>query len=432
MKVAFYTLGCKVNQYESEEMMAAFQKRGFEIADFDAAADVFVINTCTVTNTGDQKSRQMIHKARQKNKNAIIAVVGCYPQTNPGAVAGIEGVDIVMGTANRLSLPQRVEEILSFQKGEKKIVEISDIRKETKFEERILDDFTSRTRANVKIEDGCESFCSYCIIPYARGPVRSKEPELVIREAGNFLKKGFREIVITGIHLASYGKDLKDASLLSLLQTLSALPYDFRIRLGSLEPRLFTPDFTEKIAALQKLCPHFHISLQSGCDETLRRMNRKYTSEEYKRSVTFLREKLPGAAVTTDVMVGFPGETAEEFEASLAFVKEIGFARGHVFAYSKRTGTRAAEMENQVGRKEKFLRSHRMIEALSESEDGFLQRHIGQTLPVLFERKASDGAWEGFSPEYITVRVQSERDLSHALCPVRIETVREKTAYGAL
>ena len=305
-RVAFYTLGCKVNQYETEAMAEAFERAGYTPVDFEEAADVYVINTCTVTSLSSRKSRQAIRRARQKNSKAVVAAVGCYPQTSKEEVESMQEVDIIVGTAERQRLPAYVEEIL---KGKERISAVGDIMKERSFGDLRIERYKSRTRAFMKIQDGCSQFCSYCIIPYARGPIRSRPHEEVLREVHKLVEAGFKEIVLTGIHIASYGKDQGQIRLSDLIRMIHDVEGIRRIRLGSVEPTMITDEVTAEAARLEKLCPHYHISLQSGCDETLARMNRKYTTADYEKSVELLRERIPDVAVTTDVMVGFPGET---------------------------------------------------------------------------------------------------------------------------
>jgi threonylcarbamoyladenosine tRNA methylthiotransferase MtaB len=334
-KVAFYTLGCKVNQYETEAMAEAFEHAGYEIVDFEEAADVYVINTCTVTGLSSRKSRQAIRRARQLNSGAIVAAVGCYPQTAREEVESIPEVDIVAGTADRLKLPEYVEK---FRSGGGRISEVGNIMKKHDFEDLKIERYKGRTRAFLKIQEGCSQFCSYCIIPYARGPIRSRPAEDVADEVRKLSEAGFREVVLTGIHIASYGKGQGKIRLMDLIRLIHGMDGIERIRLGSIEPTMITEDFVAQAAAMEKLCPHYHISLQSGCDETLARMNRKYKTADYKKAVDLLREQIPDVSITTDVMVGFPGETEEEFSKTYEFLKMIRFAKMHVFKYSPRKG----------------------------------------------------------------------------------------------
>lgn len=401
-KVAFYTLGCKVNQYETEAMTELFENSGYEAVDFDERADVYVINTCTVTGLSARKSRQAIRKAKTVNKDAIVAVVGCYPQTAPDEVEGMADVDIMIGTRERLKI---LEYIAAYQAGGPKVKAVGDIMHDRGFEALKIDRYKDRTRAFLKIQDGCSQFCAYCIIPYARGPVRSRLPGDILEEVEKLATAGFREVVLTGIHIASYGRDLQDMSLLKLIESIHAVEGIDRLRLGSIEPRIVTTEFADAAASLKKLCPHYHISLQSGCDATLKRMNRKYTTEEYRRVIVLLREKVPDVAISTDVMTGFPGETVEEFEATVEFLKEMKFSKMHVFKYSPRKGTPAASFENQVRGDVKEERSNRLIRLSEEQTLEYNSRFCGRKLPVLFEQRVKDreGFFEGLTPNNIRV-----------------------------
>ena len=325
---AFYTLGCKVNQYETEAMIELFKNEGYEICDFSEKADVYVINTCSVTHMGDRKSRQMIRRAKKQNPKAVIAVSGCYSQTAPEEILSIDGVNLVIGNKGRNKITSLIENLTC----ESKVNAVSDIMSTHDFEELHIENYTDRTRAYIKIQDGCSQFCSYCIIPYARGPVRSRPESEIISEIEKLTKKGFTEIILVGIHVASYGKDLKNTFLEDLLIKVDKIEGVKRIRMSSIEPMTLNKEFVEKVKASTKLCPHFHISLQSGCDETLKRMNRHYTTDKYLEIVNGLRDAFSECAITTDIMVGFPGETDEEFDKTAEFVKKADFAEAHVFA----------------------------------------------------------------------------------------------------
>lgn len=395
--VKFYTLGCKVNLYETEAMRSLFENKGYTSTDFDDA-DVFVINTCTVTAAGDKKSRQMIHRAKRKNPNAIIVVVGCYAQVSPDEVRKLEDVDIILGTTDRSKIVDFVEQFNGYR--------IDAVK------EKINSDYEdmpsaqqSRTRAMLKIQDGCTNFCTYCIIPYARGPLRSRPLQSAINEAHILAVKGFTEVVLVGIHLSSYGKE--GLSLIDAIKAICDIKGIKRVRLGSLEPTSFTQEFADALAKLPKLCPSFHISMQSGCDDTLKRMNRKYTSLEYLQALDCLRGAIPNCAVSTDVMVGFPNESAEEFEKSCETVKNAKFADIHVFQYSRRKGTPAAEMENQIDDLVKAKRSQIMIEIGKELKKQYCENYIGKTMQVLFEHE-SDGYFEGLTDNYIRVLAKGE------------------------
>jgi len=419
-KVAFYTLGCKVNQYETEAVSEIFERAGYETVDFEEKADVYVINTCTVTNLSDRKSRQTIRKARKNNKDAIIVVMGCYAQTAPEEVGSIEGVNLVIGTKDRNKI---IEYIKQIEDGNRSLNVVGNIMSVREFEELDVDLYKGRTRAYLKIQEGCSQFCTYCIIPYARGPIRSKQPEQVLKEVGKLAEKGFKEIVLTGIHLASYGRDIKNTSLLDIVERIHDIEGIERIRLGSIEPTTVTPEFVEAAAALRKLCPHYHISLQSGCDATLKRMNRKYTAEEYRRAVYMLRESITDVAITTDVMVGFPGETEEEFEETFRFLTDISLAQMHIFRFSPRKGTPAATYENQVDAAVKEERSNRLIELNKKNMLRFRRGFEGRVMPVLFEQevKGKDGYMEGHTANYIKVICKGEDNLKGEIVNVRLD-----------
>ena len=344
-KVAFCTLGCKVNQYETEAISEMFVKNGYEIVDFEEFADVYIINTCTVTNLSDRKSRQMIRRAKKNNQNSIIVAVGCYAQVSPDEVLSIPEVNLVIGTKDKGKI---LENINVIKEGMDKVNLVQDIVKTREFEELGVEVYKERTRAYIKIQEGCNQFCSYCIIPYARGPIRSRSVDYILDEVNKLALNGYKEIVLTGIHIASYGKDIKNTSLLDIIKKVHEIDGVERIRLGSIEPTTITQEFVDEISKLHKVCPHFHISLQSGCDSTLKRMNRKYTTDEYSAAVKLLRDSIEDVSITTDVMVGFPGETEEEFLSTVNFLKEINFAAMHVFKYSQRKGTPAADFKEQV------------------------------------------------------------------------------------
>lgn len=417
---AFYTLGCKVNQYETEAMSEIFSKNGYKIADFNEVCDVYVINTCTVTSIGDRKSRQMIRRAKHLNPNSIVAVVGCYSQVSPDEVAKIEGVNIILGTKDRKNLCEIADKMLAEKENQKKVTDVENALKNREYEELEIKEYAEKTRAFVKIEDGCNEFCTYCIIPFARGPVRSRKLENIVKEVEFLAQKGFCEVVLTGIHLASYGKDLKNVSLSDVICAAAEVPGISRIRLGSLEPRILTEEFIQKIAGTKKVCNHFHISLQSGCDETLKRMNRKYTTAEYENSVKLLRRYFDNPAIATDIMVGFPGETDEEFEKSLAFMEKIAFADAHVFSYSNRKGTKADVMENQIDPKVKEVRHKAMEGTVSRLKNEYLESMAGKNLSVLFEQEISDGVYEGTAENYAKVIMKSDVDISKKCKTVKI------------
>lgn len=403
MKVAFYTLGCRVNVYESEAMAEKFIREGYEVVEFTDVADVYVINTCTVTNMGDKKSRQIINRARRLNEEAIIAVVGCYAQMAPKEISSIEGVDVVLGTRNKGDVVYYVDKARAEKK---KQVHVDGVLKNKKFEELNISEYQDKTRAFLKIQDGCNRFCSYCIIPYSRGAVCSKDPEKVIEEIKRLEEHGFKEVILSGIHTASYGLDLdSNITLVDLLEKIEKLNGIERVRIGSIEPAFFTPEVVEKIKNMKKLCPQFHLSLQSGCNATLKRMNRRYTSEEYENIVNILRENIKDVSITTDVIVGFPGETEEEFNETYEFLKRLKLTKTHVFKYSRREGTKAYDMPNQIDPKVKEERSKLLIELNKVNEKEFISKYVGKTLDVLIEQKVkgNDDLWEGYTRNYIKV-----------------------------
>lgn len=417
MKVKFITLGCKTNFYESQALGEMFRQKGYEIVQ-KGNADVCIINTCAVTSMGAQKSRQQIHRAKKQNPDAVIAVMGCYAQTEPEKLENSPDIDVLIGTSDRVRLVELVEEAL---KGKKTHIH-SDIMKVREYEELCLTSDQSRIRANVKIEDGCSNFCAYCIIPYARGPVRSRDIEKIVEEVRLLVDKGFAEVVLTGIHIGSYGKDLKNnLTLTDVVERVCAVEGISRVRLGSVEPVVITEDFVNRIKKLENLCPQFHLSLQSGCSETLKRMKRRYTAEEYMAAVRLLRENIPDVSITTDVMVGFPGETDEEFEKSFEFCKAVGFMQMHVFKYSPRKGTVAAEMPNQVPEQIKEERSRRLIELGEKMKEAFYDSFRGRTVKVLAELRTKDGRFHATLPNYMDVFVKSDEDISGTIVEYTVE-----------
>ena len=430
-KVAFYTLGCKVNQYETEAMLEMFKKDGYTQVDSEEFADVYVINTCTVTHMSDRKSRQYIRRMKKKNPEAIIAVVGCYSQVSPEEILEIEEVNLVMGTNERRQI---VEEIKKLD-ASKKASTVDDIMKVRAFEEIEINQTNGRTRAFMKIQDGCDRFCSYCIIPYARGgKVRSRDLESVVNEANKLVDNGYTEIVLTGIHVASYGKDVADAeiNLLSVIKAINEIEGVKRIRLSSVEPLLMTDEFIYTVSKMPKVCPHFHLSLQSGCDETLKRMNRRYTTKEYKEIVHKLREKMPNVAITTDVIVGFPGETNDEFNQTYKFLSDVELSQMHIFKYSPRKGTPAATMENQIDPQMKHLRSDKLIALNKKNFNKFATKFIGEEFEVLFEQNIGDDKYEGLTPNYIRVVVESDKDIQGKILNTKISDVKDEYVEGIL
>lgn len=426
--VAFCTLGCKVNHYETQAMTELFQARGYTVADFPAPADIYVINTCTVTSMSDRKSRQMIRRARKANPQAIVCVTGCYAQTAPEAVQAIDGVDLILGTNQRGKIVDLVENHLSAQPQ----TFVQDALALHEFEPLQISGYSELTRAYIKIQEGCNQFCSYCIIPYARGPIRSRPPADVLAEAKTLVQNGFPEIVFAGIHVASYGLDLGNIDLAELLLRADQIPGLRRIRLSSIEPMTLNDAFIQRIRGCTKLCHHFHISLQSGCDETLHRMNRKYTTAEYLSIVEGLRRNYPDVAITTDVMVGFPGETEEEFQATLAFLEAVRFADAHIFQYSPRAGTPAAKRKDQIPPQIKEQRSKLVAAVTQKTRQEFLERFIGQTMTVLFEQPDQNGMFIGKTGNYITVAVKTSLNLAGQFHPVRLLSVRQDLLYGEI
>lgn len=424
--VAFYTLGCKVNQYETNAMKQKFIEKDYEIVDFEEVADIYVVNTCTVTNMSDRKSRQIIRRAKETNKNSLLVVTGCYAQVAKDELEKIEDIDIVIGNQEKKDIVTFVEE-----KQKEKIEKVSDILYEKSFAEFGSSTYTDKTRAVIKVQDGCDRFCSYCIIPYARGRIRSRKPEEVIAEIEQLAKKGIKEVVITGIHLASYGKEYKPhISLLELLEDINKIDGIERIRLGSLEPTLMTKDFIEGLVKLEKICDHFHLSLQSGCDETLQRMNRRYTAEEFEEGIKIIRENFSNVSLTTDVIVGFPGETEEEFSKTYEFLERIRFYKMHVFKYSGRKGTKAAVMPNQITGEVKEERSNKLIELSNKYQKEQNQKYIGKEIDVLFEEQ--DGKYiKGHTTNYIMVYVKSEdKTLEDTIRKVKITNALDEHLIG--
>ena len=428
MKIAIYTLGCKVNQYETQAMERELLRRGHTLVDFDGPADAYIVNTCTVTAVSDKKCRSIIRRARKNAPAAVVAVCGCYAQTAPETVAAL-GVDLVSGSAGRMDFLDRLEGLL--QNREAPVVEVDRALSRRDFERLPAGGAAGRTRAMLKVEDGCVNFCAYCVIPYARGPVRSLPLDEAAEQARRLAGEGYREVVLTGIEISSWGRDLKTGqTLIDLIEAVCGLAPGLRVRLGSLEPRTVTQDFCRRCAALPNLCPHFHLSLQSGCDATLARMNRRYDTARYYQSVELLRAYFDHPGITTDLIVGFPGETGEEFTRTLAFAERCAFSAVHVFPYSKRPGTPAANLPGQVPRGEKEERARRAIALAAGLERRWLERQTGQTLPVLFEEE-KDGRWQGHAPNYALVRVKGER-LHNRLLNVKITGAEGEALTGVL
>ena len=420
-KAALHNLGCKVNAYETEAMQHLLEEAGYEIVPFTQKADVYVINTCSVTNMADRKSRQMLHKAKKNNPDSIVVAAGCYVQTSEKEVLNDLSVDIVIGNDRKHDLVRLLEEY-SMDSVNDTVDDINDGKHD--FEELFIDQTKEHTRAFIKVQDGCNQFCSYCIIPYARGRVRSRRFENVIAEVERLAANGFKEVVLTGIHLSSYGVDFEEAiGLLELIQAVNAVKGIERIRLGSLEPKIVTEHFASELSKLDKICPHFHLSLQSGCDATLKRMNRKYTTKEYERGCELLRKYFVHPAITTDVIVGFPGETEEEFEQTKAYLEHIHFYEMHIFKYSKRKGTRAAVMPDQIDEQIKAVRSEKLIALGHDMSKEFRKFYIGKNEEVLFEEKAVIGDKEyfvGYTKEYVKVAKKTDENLENQIVSGRI------------
>ena len=397
-KVAFITLGCKVNQYETNAMAQQFIERGYEIVEHTQKADIYVINTCTVTNMSDRKSRQMLRRVNELNENAIVVACGCYAQIAKEKLEKIEDVDIILGNNEKINIVDYVEE---YMKNLNKILNIEDVMNQKDFVDFGDVIYTEKTRAVVKVQDGCDRFCTYCLIPYARGRVRSRKPESIISEIEKIAKEGIKEVVITGIHIASYGKDFKNEyKLIDLLEEINKIEGIERIRLGSIEPLMITEEFMKRLVKLPKICHHFHLSLQSGCDETLKRMNRRYTTEEFKHIVNLLRENYQDVNLTTDVIVGFPGETEEEFNKTYEFLKEIKFYKMHIFKFSPREGTKAAVMKNQIDGNIKEERSQKLIELSDKNEKEYNETYVGKEVEILWEEE-KDGVYKGHTKNYV-------------------------------
>ena len=427
MRVAIYTLGCKVNQYETAAMETELQRRGHTLVDFTDEADAYIINTCSVTAVSDKKSRQMIRRAKKTSPQAVVAACGCYVQTHADEAQGL-GIDLISGTGQRMEFLDLLEQAVS---AEKCIVHVDEALRRREFEVLPAGGMASRTRAMLKVEDGCTNFCTYCIIPYARGPVRSEPKITAVEQTRSLRMAGYREIVITGIEISSWGKDFKDgSSLIDLLEVVSAAADTMRVRLGSLEPRTITEDFCRRAAKLENLCPHFHLSLQSGCDKTLAAMHRKYDTERFYQSVELLRQYFPGCAITTDLITGFPGETEEDFAQTLAFIKKCDFAAMHVFPYSIRPGTPAARMV-QVDMPIREERAHRAAAVAAKMHRSYLDGCVGKTFPVLFEQARGE-LYTGHAPNYMPVAVSGGEELHNAVRSVTITHTDGETLYGEI
>ena len=412
-KVAFITLGCKVNQYETNAMVQEFIEKGYEIVEHTEVADIYVINTCTVTNMSDRKSRQMLRRVKELNKDSIVVACGCYVQVSKEELEKIEEVDLILGNNEKKHIVELVEKFQNeknIREKKSEIEEVEDVMGQKEFVEFGDVIYTEKTRAVIKVQDGCDRFCSYCIIPYARGRVRSRKPENVISEIEKISKKGIKEVVITGIHIASYGKDFKkEYRLIDLLEEINKIEGIERIELGSIEPLLITEEFVARLKKLEKICHHFHLSLQSGCNETLKRMNRRYSIEEFRNIVELLKKNYEDVNLTTDIIVGFPGETEEEFQKTYEFLKEIKFYKMHIFKYSQRKGTKAAVMSGQIDGNKKEERSRKLIELSDKNEEEYNKKYVGKEVEVLWEEE-KEGFYKGHTKNYILAYLKIDKE----------------------
>lgn len=430
-KVALHNLGCKVNAYETEAMAELLKNNGYEIVPFEKGADIYIINTCTVTNIADRKSRQMLHKSKKMNKDAIVVAVGCYVQAAGEALKCDEAIDIIVGNDMKKNIVEILKSYFDENNNCQTLEDINDTSVKRTFEELNIDGMEEHTRAYIKIQDGCNQFCSYCIIPYARGRVRSRKLEDIVNEVNRLADKGYNEIVLTGIHLSSYGIELKDTNdnLLTVIKAVSNNEKIKRIRLGSLEPRIITREFLDGLIKIEAFCPHFHLSLQSGCDETLLRMNRRYTTREYLERCKLIREYYSEAAITTDVIVGFPGEDEGEFKKTFDFLKTVNFSQMHIFKYSKRAGTKASVMDNQVSDSEKSKRSDILLLLNEELHKEYISSFIGKEIMVLFEEQVTIDSLEyyvGYTKEYVKTAIISSEDLQNKLVNVKVKGLLNK------
>lgn len=426
MRIAIQTLGCKVNQYETQAMELLLQQKGHSLVGIEDSADAYIINSCTVTAASDRKSRQAVHQAKRRAQGAIVALCGCYPQVSTEEAERL-GADLIAGTGDREEFLNLLEQVWQEKN---QLVAVDNALCRRTFEQLPGGGLRERTRAMLKVEDGCVNFCSYCIIPYARGPVRSLPLADAVAEARRLSEEGYREIVLTGIELSSWGRDLATGEeLADLIEQISAATPKSRLRLGSLEPRTITEAFCARLCQIPNLCPHFHLSLQSGCDETLRRMNRKYDTVRYFESVTLLRRFFDRPGITTDLIVGFPGETEAEFEKTLDFITRCAFSDMHIFPYSQRSGTPAAEMPNQLAKREKAARAARAEHCATAMRQAFLSAMLDRETEVLFEER-QDGFWRGHAGEYVAVRLKTEEDLQNRICRVKPHTAGESELYA--
>lgn len=445
--IATYTLGCKVNQYETNAVEEIFTQNGYTLTDFDDKSDIYIINTCTVTSMSDRKSRQVIRRAKKNNKDAIVVVMGCYAQNDPDAIIKIEDVNLVLGTKDKNKIFEEVQKISKHDK----VVRVTNIMDELEFENLSVTSYTKNTRAFVKIQDGCDRYCSYCIIPYTRGRIRSRNISDIVREVQSLSDNGYKEVVLTGIHIASYGKDLKksknelipiidsqkddfiqaDISLIDVIEEVSKIKNIHRVRIGSVEPIIISDDFLKRLTKIEKFCHHFHLSLQSGCDDTLKRMNRRYTTDEYRDAVLKIRQYFDSPAITTDIITGFPGETQEEFEKTYLYLSDINLYEMHIFPFSRRSGTKAYDMKNQIDNDTKHKRSEKLIALANKNKNDFEQNLIGKTFDVLFEQK-EDEFYHGYTKNYVKIYVKSDKELSGKLIDVRINALENGRLIGEI
>lgn len=431
MNIYFFTFGCKVNLYETENMKQLFSVSGYTVSANEAEADIFIVNSCTVTGTGDKKLKKELRRLRRSYPNSVIVLTGCFPQAFSEEAEKIPEADIISGTKNRSELPKLVE---SFIREKSRIVNVCPYTRDEKFEDMRNSGYENNTRAFLKIQDGCGMFCTYCIIPYSRGGFRSKPVESIIAEAEGFAAAGYKEIVLVGINLSFYGVDL-GKRLADAVEAVCGISGIERVRLSSIEPETITEEDVKRLSKLKKLCPHFHLSMQSGCDKTLKAMNRRYLSADYERLVNNLRNNFEDCSVTTDIIVGFPDETEEDFLISLEFAEKMGFAKAHIFPYSKRSGTPAAEMGNQVPEEIKHRRAAKMASAMENSKEKFLKSQVGKVFPVLFEREKSDGIHHGYTPNYTPVKIltkYSDKSLRNSIFYVKIVSVENDFCIGEI
>ena len=430
-RVAFLTLGCKTNQYETNGMMQKFIEAGYEICNIEEKPDIYVVNTCTVTNIADRKSRQSLRKVKEKN-NTIVVAVGCYAQVAKEQLENMPEIDIVLGNKEKKDIVKYVDEFLEKRNENKPVIAVADISIQKEFDEYGCITYTERARTEIKIQDGCNNFCTYCLIPYARGRIRSRKKDNIIEEVKIIANKGIKEIVLTGIHIASYGKDFEEEyKLIDLLEDLNKIKGIERIRLGSLEPTIITDEFVQRLSKLEKVCNHFHLSLQSGCNETLKRMNRKYTTEEFKKVTERIRKYFKDVNLTTDIIVGFPGETDEEFNITYNFLKDIAFYKMHIFKYSKRDGTVAAKMPNQIYGNIAEERSKKLIELSEKNMESYNEKYIGKEVEVLFEEK-QDEYWVGHTRNYMIVKIRANDFLENVVKNVRIIDINKDILLGEI